>query len=306
MNKTKTFAIVQLVCLLLVSLCFAGCGPKGRVRSPTEKRYDFKGKVILVEKDKRTLTVAHEDIKDYMPAMTMPFVVDESAAWIFVPPHEVAPGDQISAAYVVDGPKSWLEEVSLTKEDPNAANAVSGEGIGPKPGDEVPSYRLINQDGKVIRLSDYKGKALLLTFVYTRCPDPTQCTLMSSNFATIDQRLHEQPELYEKTHLLSISFDPDYDTPKVLRSYGAAYTGKYSDETFTHWEFASGSANEVKGVAQYFGMRYYQTDSGEQQVMHTLRTAVIGPDGKIVKVYRGNEWKPEEVLQEIQELFKTK
>lgn len=302
MNKTKTLAIVFSVCLLLVSLSSSGCQPKQRVRSPTEKRYDFKGKVVLVEKDKRTLTVAHEDIKDYMPAMTMPFVVDESSAWIFEPPHEVTPGDQISAAFVVDGPKSWLEEVALTKEGPETA-AVSGEGsevMGPKPGDEVPNYRLINQDGKVIRLGDYKGKALLLTFVYTRCPDPNQCTLMSSNFATIDQRLHEQPELYEKTHLLSISFDPDYDTPKVLRSYGAAYTGKYSDETFTHWEFASGSANEVKGVAQFFGLRYYQSDSGEQQVMHSLRTAVIGPDGKIVKVYRGNEWKPEEVLKDLQ------
>lgn len=307
MTKTKTFAFIAFVCLLLVSLSSSGCQPKQRVRSPTEKRYDFKGKVILVEKDKRTLTVAHEDIKDYMPAMTMPFVVDESSAWIFSPPHEVAPGDQISAAYVVDGTKSWLEEISLTKEDPNAATAPSGEGsesVGPKPGDEVPSYRLINQDGKVIRLSDYKGKALLLTFVYTRCPDPTQCTLMSTNFAMIDERLHEHPELYEKTHLLSISFDPDYDTPKVLRSYGAAYTGKYSDETFTHWEFASGSANEVKGVAQYFGMRYYQSDSGEQQVMHTLRTAVIGPDGKIVKVYRGNEWKPEEVLKDLADAVK--
>ncbi len=302
MNKTKTLAIIVFVCSLLFLLSFAGCKPKQRVRSPTEKRYDLRGKVVSVEKDKHLLTVAHEDIKDYMPAMTMPFVVDESSTWIFESPHAVVAGDHIAAAFVVDGPKSWLEEVVVTQEGPETINAASGEGheiVGPKPGDEVPNYRLINQDGKVIRIGDYKGKALLLTFVYTRCPDPNQCTLMSSNFAAIDKRLHEQPELYEKTHLLSISFDPDYDTPKVLRSYGAAYTGKYSDETFAHWEFASGSADEVKGIAQYFGLRYYQADSGEQQVIHSLRTALIGPDGKIVKVYRGNEWKPEEILKDL-------
>lgn len=297
MNNTKTFAIVASVCSLLFLL---GCQPKQRVRSPTEKRYDLRGKVVSVEKDKHLLTVAHEDIKDYMPAMTMPFVVDETSAWIFEPPHAVAVGDHIAAAFVVDGPKSWLEEVAVTQETTETTNTTTGESVGPKPGDEVPSYRLINQDGKAIRIGDYKGKALLLTFVYTRCPDPNQCTLMSGNFATINQRLHEQPALYEKTHLLSISFDPEYDTPKVLRSYGAAYTGKYSDETFAHWEFASGSVDEVKGIAQYFGLRYYQSDSGEQQVIHSLRTAVIGPDGKIVKVYRGNEWKPEEILKDLQ------
>jgi protein SCO1/2 len=104
-----------------------------------------------------------------------------------------------------------------------------------------------------------------------------------------------------KTHLLSISFDPEYDTPKVLRSYGAAYTGKYTDETFAHWEFASGSGDEVKGIGHFFGLRYYKdSQSAQDQVIHSLRTAIIGPDGKIVKVYRGNEWKPSEVLKELQ------
>jgi len=124
---------------------------------------------------------------------------------------------------------------------------------------------------------------------------------MSSNFATVDHELEKQPEVYGKTHLLSISFDPEYDTPKVLRSYGAAYTGRYTDETFAHWEFASGSADEVKGIAQFFGLRYYKdTQSGKEQVIHSLRTVVIGPDSKIIKVYRGNDWKPDEVLKELQ------
>jgi protein SCO1/2 len=119
---------------------------------------------------------------------------------------------------------------------------------------------------------------------------------MSSNFAQIDQELQKQPSVYDKTHLLSISFDPNYDTPAVLRSYGAAHTGKYSDEKFEHWEFASGSKDQVKGVAQYFGLRYYQ---GGDQVIHGLRTVIIAPDGKVYKVYRDNLWKPEEVVSEL-------
>ena len=294
MNPKKLFPPALFAVALLLALGLSSCQPKQRVKSPTEKHYELKGKVVSVEKDKHTATIAHEDIANYMPSMTMPFVVaDDGDLQI------LAPGDQIAATLVVDGATSFLEDLVITKESADTASAATGESVGPKPGDEVPNYRLVNQDGKTIRIGDYKGKALLLTFVYTRCPDPNQCTLMSSNFATIDQRLREQPELYQKTHLLSISFDPEYDTPKVLRSYGAAYTGKYSDETFAHWEFASGSADEVKGIAQFFGLRYYQSDSGEQQVIHSLRTAVIGPDGKIVKVYRGNEWKPDEVLKEI-------
>lgn len=256
---------------------------------------------MQIDKAERTLTIAHEDIKDYMPAMTMPFSV--KADWVF---EIAAPGNSITADYVVDGAQSWLEEVVIT-EGGVADSGKEVEGVGPKPGDEVPDYRLVNQDGKTIRIHDYQGKALAITFIYTRCQDPNQCTLMTSNFAAIDHELQKQPELYAKTHLLSVSFDPEYDTPKVLRSYGAANTGRYSDENFSHWEFASGSADEVKGIAKFFGFRYFKdSSSGEEQVMHTLSTAVIGPDSKVVKFYRGNEWKPEEVVKEMQSAIEKK
>ncbi len=303
MNKTKTLRVILSTFSALFVVSCWGCQTfqrQQRVRSPTEKHYDLKGKVVAVEKDKHLVTVAHEDIKDYMPGMTMPFTVGEESAWVFVAPHEVAPGDQITATLIVDGAKSWLEDIVITKESADTTSPVSGESIGAKPGDEVPDYRLVNQDGKVIRIHDYRGKALVLTFIYTRCQQPDQCTLMSNNFAAIDQELQKQPELFGKTHLLSISFDPEYDTPKVLRSYGAAFTGKYSDESFAHWEFASGTTDEVKGIAQFFGMRYYRDEqSGADQVIHSLRTAIIGPDSKIVKVYRGNEWKPDEILNDL-------
>ncbi len=303
MHNNNTIRGSLIAVLLFACAGFWGCQPHERVRSATEKRYDLKGKVVTVEKNQHLLTVAHGDIKAYMPAMTMPFTVGEQAQWVFEPPHEVVAGDEVTATLIVDGVRSWLEDIVITKESSDTANPAAVEALGPKPGEEVPNYRLVNQDGKVIRIHDYKGKGLLLTFIFTRCQDPDQCTLMSSNFAKIDEELRKQPALYEKTHLLSVSFDPEYDTPKVLRSYGAAYTGKYTDETFGHWEFASGSTDEVKGIAQFFGLRYYtDTQSGKEQVVHSLRTAVIGPDSKILKVYRSNDWKPDEVLKDLQPL----
>ena len=298
MHTNKSFALLSITFFVLVVI-FTSCQPRQRVRSPTEKHYDLKGKVVAVDKAQQLLTIEHEDIKDYMPGMTMPFSV--KADWVF---EIAAPGNQITATLVVDGAQSWLEDVVIA-EGGVATNKVPAEGQ-PNAGDDVPDYRLINQDGKTISLHNYKGKVLLLTFIYTLCQDPNQCTLMSSNFAAIEQELRKQPELYQKTHLLSISFDPSYDTPKVLRSYGAAYTGRYSEEDFAHWEFASGTADEVKGVAQFFGLRYYlDSTSGQEQVIHSLRTAVIGPDGKVVKVYRGNEWKPEEILKDLQAAIKN-
>jgi len=302
MSTHRSLATAILFLFSLALLGSSSCQPKQRVRSPTEKHYDLKGKVITIDKERRELTIAHEDIRDYMSGMTMAFSVKDD--WVY---EIAAPGNQITATLIVDGTQSWLEDVVITEDSTPVSGAPAVEGADPNVGDQVPDYRLINQDGKTIRIQDYKGKALLLTFIYTRCQDPNQCTLMSSNFAAIDQELQKQPELYGKTHLLSISFDPAYDTPKVLRSYGAAHTGKYSDETFAHWEFASGSADEVKGIAKFFGLRYYQdTSSGTEQVIHSLRTAVIGPDGKIVKVYRGNEWKPEDLIKDAQGVFTPK
>jgi len=269
--------------------------PGCKRRSASEKRYDLKGKVVAVEKDKRLVTISHEDIKGYMPGMVMPFTVKEDG-----PLEILVIGDQVQATLVVDGPTSWIENVFVTRESTDTANPNVGGPVEAKAGDELPNFALLNQDGKAIRIRDYLGRSLLLTFIYTRCPDPNQCTLMSTNFATIDQELQKRPELYKATHLLSISFDPDYDTAKVLRSYGAAYTGRYSDENFQHWEFATGTKDAVKGIAQFFGMRYFHdTASGEENVIHSLRTAIIAPDGKVFRVYRGNEWKPEEVIGDL-------
>ena len=101
---------------------------------------------------------------------------------------------------------------------------------------------------------------------------------MSRNFAEIDQQLAKEPALYAKTHLLSVSFDPQYDTPAVLRSYGGAYTGNYTKETFTHWDFAAPTAKDLPQVLQFFDVG--ATPEADETITHSLSTVVIGPDGK--------------------------
>lgn len=276
------------VLLLILIAVVGGTVVSCNRRSGNEKRYDLKGKVVIVEPEKHLVTISHEDIKGYMPGMTMPFTVrNESDLQMLVPNAEV------TATLVVDGSHSWLENLFVVTKQEAGGAAVTAP-VPAKEGDEVPNYAFTNQDAKPIRIRNYRGKALLLTFIYTRCPDPEFCTLMSNNFAQIERRLGQDPELYAKTHLLSITIDPSYDEPKVLRSYGAALTERYENETFAHWEFATG--DQVKDVAQYFGLTYYPENN---QIRHALRTVIVGPDGKVAKVYSGNEWKTEEVVDEL-------
>ncbi len=281
--------------MLLASLLSFSCRPQGEA-SPKAKRYELKGKVVSVDKAERRVYLDHEEIPGYMEAMTMPFALRKNDLWAL---DVLKPGQQVTATLVVDEGLSWIENIVITDQSAIDGSAASSANAAreARPGDEVPDFTLINQDGKRISLKQYRGKALLLTFIYTRCPLPDYCPLMSSNFAAIDKELKKNQSLYDRTHLLSISFDTEYDTPKVLKSYGGAYTENYTSETFAHWEFATGSAQEIRAIAEFFGLSFYPESN---QIIHGLRTALIGPDGRVYKTYHGNEWKPDEVLRDIQ------
>jgi protein SCO1/2 len=296
LRLTRVFHVAVIAFLLVFGL---SCKPRP---AANEKRYTVKGKVVALDKAEHTATVDHEDIVGYMGAMSMEFDVKDDAGF-----QKLEVGDQVTATLAVTDEEDWLENLIITKPAVPDPNAKAGENsVEPSPGADTPDFGLVNQDGKRIHLAQYRGQALALTFIYTRCPDSNQCPLMSTNFASIDQSLQKEPEVYKKTHLLSVSFDPDYDTPKVLRSYGAGQTGRLSNETFAHWEFATGTKDEVKKIAEYFGLKYFKDESGEAKVIHSLRTAVIGPDGKLYKYYRGNEWKPEEIINDLKDLTSAK
>jgi protein SCO1/2 len=166
----------------------------------------------------------------------------------------------------------------------------------PAPGDDVPDFHLINQNGKRVSLHDYRGQTLLLTLIYTRCPFPDFCPRVSHEFDAINRELRENPPRFGKTHLLSISFDPAHDTPKVLRDYGFSSAGSKDPALFTHWEFASIPQTELPDFANYFSLTYKEEGG---LITHSLSTAIIAPDGKIFKWYHGADWQASDLLEDV-------
>jgi len=289
-----------LYSLLIFPLIASACSTKPVSKSPeasaAAQRYEVRGKIVSVDKANYKVTIAHEEIKGYMEAMTMPFSLLDDYVY---EAKEMKPGSQILATLVVDQGRSWLESPIITAvADPNLVSRSEDRGVEPAPGTDTPDFALVNQDGKKISFKQYRGKALVMTFIYTRCPLPDYCPLMTKNFVAINRELQNKPALRDKTHLLSVTVDPDYDKPEVLRDYGARFAG--SDKNgFKRWEFATGSPEQIKSVAQFFGLEYWQE---KDQIIHGLRTAIITPDGKVAKIYRHNEWKPEDIVKDLEKL----
>ncbi|MFL6208963.1 MAG: SCO family protein [Pyrinomonadaceae bacterium] len=259
---------------------------------PAAQRYELKGIIVSFDKGQRQVVISHQDVPGLMEGMTMGFTLKDESAY-----DVMKPGDHIQATLVVAGARSWLENPIITEATPAANNTLApNTAIEPQPGAPLPEFALINQDSKPISLQTYRGHALLITFIYTRCPLPDFCTRMSNNFAALNKALTDDAELRDFARLLSVTLDPAYDTPKVLRSYGAAHTEHYEQEKFERWELATGRPEEIKRLAEFCGLTYMPDGD---QIVHSLRTALVGPDGKLVKIYRGNEWKPEDVLNDL-------
>ncbi len=296
----KRYAIL-IVCLavLLVTVYILGCR-RGQqaATSPassgaTIKTYKLRGKVISTDAAKSEVTLDHEAIPGFMSAMTMPYKLKDPTVL-----SELHPGDTVTADILVTDQDVLLDHIVIVGQaKPDYKPAIFYH--VPKPGDAVPDFKLLNQSNQHIHLAQYQGQALLITFIYTRCPLADFCPRMSQNFAKIDKALAADGPLYAKTHLLSVSFDPDYDTPQVLRSYGGAYTGKYTNETFNHWDFAVPAKSELPEIAKFFDVGV--TPEINKSITHSLSTVLIGPDGKVVQWYPGNEWKPEDVMKDVRQ-----
>jgi protein SCO1/2 len=276
----------------------AGCHHSSSSTASSTKRYPIRGTVGRVDAQDGQVTLQHDAIPGLMEAMTMPYPVADRSAL-----SELHPGDKIIATVLADpspqGPINLrlIEIVVIAQAKPDYAQAVQYH--VPTLGDEVPDFTLLNQSDRKIDLKRYRGKVLLITFIYTRCPLADYCPRMSRNFAQIDQQLATDPKFYKDTHLLSVSFDPTYDTPKVLKSYGGAYTGKYSKETFDHWEFAAPSEKELPKMEQYFDFGVTPGEKGTLQ--HSLATVVIGKDGKVIAFYPTNDWSVATVLEQVKQ-----
>lgn len=273
--------VVELGMLLILAACHAN-------PPLPQQRFDLKGKVVAVNKNEGTVTLAHEAIPGYMAAMTMDYAVKDK--WAL---DVLKPGQAVTATLVVATDRAWIEGLAIGEAPQPDLHALAPAAASPL-GKEVPDFHLINQDGKTIHLHQYRGKALLLTFIYTRCPLPDYCPRTTRNFAQILQQVRADPKLASGTHLLSISIDPDYDQPAVLHDYGLRLAG--TAHPFSDWEFAAGTPEQVKQTAEFFGLKYW-TEKG--QIVHTLVVALVGPDGNVAHLYPGNDWPLAQVVADL-------
>jgi protein SCO1 len=281
----------RIAILLLLSLgSGVGCKRSENSGQQSAKRYALKGKVVSIDRNAGTANIDNEPIPGYMDSMVMSYTIKPASAL-----SQLQPGDSISADVVAEPDKYWLENVKITGHSPPPGKPTSNLHI-PSPGDEVPDFMLVNQSGKSVSLRHYRGQTLLLTLIYTRCPFPDFCPRVSHEFAEIDKQVRADPARYGKAHLLSISFDPAHDTPRVLREYGFSCAGSKDPAIFARWEFAAVPLTELPSFAEYFALTYKEEGG---LITHSLSTAVISADGKIFKWYHGADWTASDLLQDV-------
>jgi protein SCO1 len=251
----------------------------------------MQGKVVGKSATTSEITVEHGDIPGFMSAMTMPYVVKDPGVL-----REVQSGDRITASVILpaDGSSYWLEDVRIT--DKSGRGDAGPEPHALLPGERVPDVPLINQDGHTIHLADFAGKAVLVTFIYTRCPMPNFCPRLSADFAKVEAELKKNPADYRQTHLLTISFDPQYDTAPVLRKYGLGYLNG-DGQGFSHWDFASTDAKQMRALARAFGLKYVP-EAG--YISHTVNIALIAPDGTVAKLW-SDDWSVAELSDTLKQ-----
>ncbi|MEQ1923566.1 MAG: SCO family protein [Pyrinomonadaceae bacterium] len=292
-------AALFIFCIFLFSACKTGTESNS---STNAKRYPIKGKVVSVDRTAKKAKIDHEKIEGYMDAMTMDFPIHADWVW-----DDLKPGAEIRAEMVVDNTAKdpyWLENIGIiVAANPNGGDPPINEKFA-QIGLSVPDFALTNQDGKRVAVSDFKGKSLAITFIYARCPLPDYCIKMSTAFSDTAKLIANDEELKDKVRLLSISFDPANDTPEKLRSYRIGYLGNDPKAKFDVWQLAVGKDAEVKKIAVFFGLRYEVDQNDKTQINHSLRTAVIGPDGKVTKIFPGNEWTVADLKNELEMALK--
>ena len=267
--------------ITLASLFLAGC------RS-THPAYTLTGRVISKQPANQQLIIDNDDIPGFMPAMTMPYAVRDPDGFT-----RVQPGDIIRADVITVAPgQFWLERLAVTGKVPASPSAEGQVPHALMIGDKVPDVPMVNQDGKTIHFSQFKGKIILLTFIYTRCPFPDYCPLLTRQFATIQKELAKNPDEYNRTQLLSITLDPTYDKPAILRGYGLSNMD-HDPKGFAHWNFVSTSGADLQKLTASFGLSYSEQDG---QVSHSMNTVLLAADGTVATMWPGNEWQTSEVL----------
>jgi protein SCO1 len=259
-------------------------------RTPPVKEYQLHGQILDIKPDTSEVLVKHDDIPGFMPAMTMPYKVGDATLL-----SGKQPGDLIDATLVVAETEAHLSTITRTGHAPindATAPAITASDIL-NPGDRVPDTALVDENNAARPLGSLKGHRVALTFMYTRCPQPDFCPLMDRNFAAIQDAVKKTPGLGD-VRLVSVSFDPAYDTPAVLKAHA---TSVQADPAV--WHFVTAGRDDLTSFAKKFGVTAVPGDENPGVITHNLSTAVIDPDGRLVKIRPGNSWTPADLIADL-------
>ena len=238
------------------------------------RRYAVRGVVLRADPAARTLLVAHSDIRGYMPAMAMPFQVEDAREM-----RGIAAGSRVEFELVVRKQSSRARKLRVRRE--SAGGLALREPAGKiAVGSPVPDFALQDPRGNPVRLSDFRGKAVAIDFIYTRCPLPEVCPRLSANFARLQRRFADR--LDRGLQLLSITIDPQYDRGEVLENYAKIWGAKGNG-----WLFLTGDLVRVREIAEGFGMLFWPE---EGVLVHTSRIALIGRDGRLAALLEGADF----------------
>lgn len=283
--------VLKTAAAIGLTLAWLGCGRSVE----TGQHFEVRGVIRGISPDRTTLEIQHENIPDYMPSMTMPFLVrDQKEA------ADLKLGDAVAFRMTVTKSDFWIDRLkkvpreTVDVREPKSKPAPDNQSSTRlKEGDAMPAFSLTDQNGKQISANTFRGHPLVLTFVFTRCAVPNFCPRMTSNFSELQNLIKNETGPAANTRLLSITLDPAFDTSEILKQYGA-----HSNEDPNVWSLATGDPTQIDELTAAFSV-YRQTESGV--LSHGLATALVSPDGKIVKIWRGNAWKPDEIISQIHE-----
>ena len=273
----------------VLTLFVIGCATAAACSRARE--YELRGQVLAVDRERQEITIKHEDIRGFMPGMTMPFKVKDPG---LLDGRE--PGDLVKATLVVEDVNGYLSTLERTGHAEVVVPAPTPRVNLLEPGQRVPDVRVIDEAGTAHPLSAWRGRVLAVTFTYTRCPLPDFCPRMDRHFHAVQGELLADPALRDRVALLSVSFDPAFDTPQVL----AAHARRLQADPRV-WHFVTGEQEEIAGFAARFGISVIRVSSNTADVTHKLRTAVIASDGTLVTVFTGNEWTPADLMNALRQ-----
>ena len=299
-NLNLMFRLIPWLVLLSVALVIS-CRQSGDANAPAQQVrnsntnqqvFQVTGVVQEVRLKRKEIEIKHEAVPGYMPAMTMPFDVKDT--------NELAglePGQPVTFRLLVTDTEGWIDQIRklgpATNTPPTTGQFRMVRDVQPlEVGDRLPEYHFTNQFAEGFSTERFRGQALAITFLFTRCPYPNFCPRMANNFEEAQQKLLALVNGTTNWQLLTISFDPDFDKPAVLKAYADAH---HSDPL--HSTFATGALIDITAIAEQFGMAFWHDETGS--ISHNLRTAVIDASGRVQKIFSGNEWNSDELVAEM-------